>query len=450
MDRLQHSKTHTLRSIRATISRFKHRDSRVDERIVTASTIELALPSLVHDRPPHSRTVQVAQHEEKDTPATVPLYPETNQRNSADTKDVVQTSRESEEEVENLLRHLSGYCETQPGALDGSNYCSVIADRSSDSDIIMALQRLNAELQQNTSYMADCLAADFEFKNVTTNPTMEQISAMQRASNHIGRMLAGSLGKNEPEDIPMLLQIALQAYLASTLCEAVSSWAFEPSYNAFIHGIYQRLRRAGEKLAVRMRPVPADEDKKWLIESQAISGCWRSLARVHTVHSWNAHPESLVKGILTNISDILLAAGCTAPQSDIIPKVTSKFEEKITLLVQLAGLLSKMFDGVISSDFEVFISGPGEKFEEKMMEDMEGDQAGIQEASVLCTTHLGLTKRLPVGTLWERGRKQKIMVVKARVLLESSFTHENHTLRSIGPAISRFELVMSPLSAPLG
>ena len=120
-----------------------------------------------------------------------------------------------------------------------------------------------------------------------------------------------------------------------------------------------------------------------------------------------------------------MAAGCTAPQSDIISKATSKFEEKITLLVELAGLLGKMFDEVISSDFEVFIAAPGEKFKDKTMEDAEGDsdQSGIQDASVLCATHLGLTKRLPVGTLWERGKKQKMIVLKARVLFESRFKH---------------------------
>ena len=84
-----------------------------------------------------------------------------------------------------------------------------------------------------------------------------------------------------------------------------------------------------------------------------------------------------------------------------------------------------MFDEVMSSDFEVFIAGPSEKFKDKMMEDAEGDsdQTGIQDASVLCATHLGLIKRLPVGTLWERGKKQKMIVLKARVLFESRFKH---------------------------
>lgn len=115
----------------------------------------------------------------------------------------------------------------------------------------------------------------------------------------------------------------------------------------------------------------------------------------------------------------MLAAGCTAPQSDIITKVTSKFDEKINLLVELAGHLSKMFDEVISNDFEVFIARPGEKFKDRMMEDADDGQARTEEVLVLCATHIGLIKRVPVGTVWEKGKKQKIMVLKAKVLLES-------------------------------
>ena len=177
-----------------------------------------------------------------------------------DAKDAEQASREIQKlrrdlsESHSQIAELRNRCEAQSRDLEGSDGFLNTADKSSDSDVIRALQRLNAEVQQHTSYMADCLAEYFEFENVTTNPTQEQISAVQRTSDHIGRILAESLGTNKPEDIPMLLQIALQTYLASALCQTASSWAFEPGYNSFIHGIYQRLRRVGEKLNVRMGP----------------------------------------------------------------------------------------------------------------------------------------------------------------------------------------------------
>ena len=67
---------------------------------------------------------------------------------------------------------------------------------------------------------------------------------------------------------------------------------------------------------------------------------------------------------------------------------------------------------------------PGEKFNVRLMEDVDGVQAWIEDESVLCTTHLELTKRVPVGSLWQKGKKQKIAVLKAKVLLESSLDME--------------------------
>ena len=40
------------------------------------------------------------------------------------------------------------------------------------------------------------------------------------------------------------------------------------------------------------------------------------------------------------------------------------------------------------------------------------------------TTHLELIKRVSVGSLWQKGKKQKIAVLKAKVLLESSLDME--------------------------
>lgn len=166
-------------------------------------------------------------------------------------------------------------------------------------------------------------------------------------------------------------------------------------------------------------------EEKWLTEAQAISGRWRVLSRIHIVHSWISEPGSLVKGIIAGLSDILLAASCTALESDIISMITSKFEERISLLVGYAGRLNKLFDDVISSDFEVLAVRPGEVFEARNMEDTDDDQVMIQEGVVLCATHLGLMKRVPEGTLWERGRKQKVTVLKAKVLLESFLSTED-------------------------
>ena len=168
-------------------------------------------------------------------------------------------------EIEKLRRDLSESrsqvaelqkrCEALSKDLEGSNNFFNAADKSSDSDIIRACQRLNAELQQNTMYMVDCLVENLEFQDVATNSTKEQVSAVDKVSDRIGRILVKSLATPDPrKSIPMLLQAAFQAYLTSALSTAASSWTFEPGHNAFIYGIYQRLCSVGEELNPLMRP----------------------------------------------------------------------------------------------------------------------------------------------------------------------------------------------------
>ena len=67
--------------------------------------------------------------------------------------------------------------------------------------------------------MADCLVQGFEFEN----PTKERVDAVQRVSNCVGSVLGTSLGTGAPKDMPMLLQIAFQACLASALYRIASA-----------------------------------------------------------------------------------------------------------------------------------------------------------------------------------------------------------------------------------
>ena len=120
--------------------------------------------------------------------------------------------------------------------------------------------------------------------------------------------------------------------------------------------------------------------------------------------------------IIADIADLMLAAGCNAARDDLPPKIASQFEEKITSLVELAGRLQMMFKQ--KSDFKVFIARSGKKFDNTQFEDENADDTeGVitQGALVLCTTSIGLIKQMPS----EMGQKERVMVLKAKVLLES-------------------------------
>ena len=60
------------------------------------------------------------------------------------------------------------------------------------------------------------------------------------------------------------------------------------------------------------------------------------------------------------------------------------------------------------------------------MEDTDGRHAGTYEETVLCATHLGLMKQMPLGpSLWEKGEKQMVTVLKAKVLFVSFLDMED-------------------------
>lgn len=100
------------------------------------------------------------------------------------------------------------------------------------------------------------------------------------------------------------------------------------------------------------------------------------------------------------------------------------FETNILSAVSLAERLNQMIGGVISGDFEVFIVRPSTTFHEEMMqEDMDGSGTGKAQ-TVLCTSELGLTKRVQLGMGEEKETETK-MVIKAKVILESFLDGES-------------------------
>lgn len=109
-------------------------------------------------------------------------------------------------------------------------------------------------------------------------------------------------------------------------------------------------------------------------------------------------------------------------------RLSSMFENKILSAVLLAGRLNQMISGVTSGDFEVFVVRPGETFHWGIMEeDMNGsgemqDGTGTPQA-VLCTSEIGLIKRVQPGTA-EKETKTKTMI-KAKVILESFLDTED-------------------------
>jgi hypothetical protein len=110
-----------------------------------------------------------------------------------------------------------------------------------------------------------------------------------------------------------------------------------------------------------------------------------------------------------------VAAGCAASPSTARSTVSTQFGEKVSSIISITGQFSKMIGEVVSADFEVLVVRPVQMFEEATMEDTDDPHRTATGQKVLCSTELGMTKRMQLDS----GDKDCMTVVKAKVFLES-------------------------------
>ena len=151
-----------------------------------------------------------------------------------------------------------------------------------------------------------------------------------------------------------------------------------------------------------------------------MSGRWRSLTRAYISPTWKSDTNALTQRVVTELSDIIVVAGCAASTAAASSKVSS-FKDKVLSIISIAGQFSEMIGKVVSADFEIVAPQPLQEFEENTMEedaddyDKDGRTDGTAAGQkVLCSTQLGMTKRMQR----EQG-KETLTVVKAKVALES-------------------------------
>ena len=178
-------------------------------------------------------------------------------RSDTDKAEELATERKK---LEQLQTQTECYTRDLKSQLDGVHRFVATADTYAVTTIIQTLQKLNAEVQQNTALMAECMLEGFGPR--ATKPTKEQSSAAQRVSESIGKTLTGCLGiKERDDDLALYLSIAFQAYLTYHLHSVISSWTIKKDCDEFINEIYKRLQKSGKKLNFECHQISADSRK---------------------------------------------------------------------------------------------------------------------------------------------------------------------------------------------
>ena len=164
----------------------------------------------------------------------------TSRNNDPEKSEAIWTKRRYEEETNALKIAL----ESSQSQLRAVQRVIATADVHADEAIIHVLKKLNAEIQQNTTFMAEGIAE--QFQQTTSTPEAKE-EAKERASKTIGQTLADYLANMEADEAALYLSIAFQACFSCSLCQIISSWTNEEGQNDFIDKIYEKLRETGKE-----------------------------------------------------------------------------------------------------------------------------------------------------------------------------------------------------------
>lgn len=147
--------------------------------------------------------------------------------------------------LSNKYHSLKVTLEQRTSELQGVQKFLTTADTYSGSEVVNMLRKLNEEVQQSTTFMAEWAVENFVLE---TTPSIEQTRTLES----LGMRFMQQLGTRKHKDNPILLEMAFRAYLIYELYWVASPWSIgqeEQSHNLYIDAIYERMREAGEVLS---------------------------------------------------------------------------------------------------------------------------------------------------------------------------------------------------------
>lgn len=341
--------------------------------------------------------------ENKELRAKVKQIPDLIRQREALARDI-EVAREESSTLRKEYGQMTALLDDRTSELKGAQSFLTTADAFSGTEVLNTLQRLNSEVLQHTAFIAESMIESYMPDNALMK-TEEQMAGATRVTGVIGRTIVHFLGTKKHSDDPILVQIAFQAYFAHVLQWIARAWNIggDETQNRLIDDIYEKVRDT---------------------EAQAISGRWRALTRGNIPRRQRDELQLtslLTTKILSGLVDILLAAGCNANQPELITTLSSKFSDKISFLVTLAVRVNKIVgEDVTSGDLEVLTVPPASLFDPSSMEDVYNEASSRAGARVLCTTDLGLRKRVRVSTTGEKEKQWAVTtLLKPKVALES-------------------------------
>ncbi|EPQ55241.1 hypothetical protein GLOTRDRAFT_129527 [Gloeophyllum trabeum ATCC 11539] len=296
-------------------------------------------------------------------------------------------------------------------------------DITPEDEVLRAIHNLNQNILETAIALADAL--QYESKHKTPD---EDRTPSDKATSRVKEMLGSSVVQQlkdcpQREDAAVIIQIAFQGCMVLQCAWIVAAWHFDvdlPKEGKLLQDIYDHIRQS---------------------ETQAVSGRWRSVARKHIQalrHGESPHDSAkppLITYLVKRLVDVLLVAGCNSyKEPQVHEMITNVYGDRLDNLVRLALGLNRLVGvDALNCDYEPVWTRPNVAFNPVWMEDMDGkgidgspgDHRALDEPTVirvLCTTGLGLRKKVKAAGRQRRGSRSELrsmLVLKPKVALET-------------------------------
>jgi hypothetical protein len=131
-------------------------------------------------------------------------------------------------------------------------------------------------------------------------------------------------------------------------------------------------------------------------ETQAVSGCWRSLTHRHARESNASDSDSSVfaQHLTSTLASMYILSGFKAGRNEIFEQLEVKYRNRLQTIAELALDLNRVIgEEVTSAELSPIAVAHAAVYDPSCMEDaLSLDDAPIPGQLVLCTSYLGLSR----------------------------------------------------------
>ncbi|KAG2073747.1 hypothetical protein BDR04DRAFT_1151872 [Suillus decipiens] len=264
---------------------------------------------------------------------------------------------------------------------------------SSSNEVVSALRKLNSDIHQDATIMAESMTESFGFEKGRVNGN-EETALFQQVGTAIGAGLVHFLGTKSHSEDPILIQIAFQTYITRYLCWLSTTW--------IASGGRERLGMADQSNT-----------------AQTVTTAWGALSHILSKHLQFDDAQlcsAATSKIVAGLADILLVAGCNGTRPQLCDALKQKFSEKISLLAKFGLRINRLIIGSIDRGLDVVVIKPATVFDSTCMENGYDDGEHDKNTAinrVLCPTDIGLWQRSKVPNAGVR------ILLKPKIALES-------------------------------